>query len=63
MMHLIPFSKRSELFSVPAGAWVDRFFDDFGPLFRADGGEWRPSFDVSETDEQSMSRPTCPGLM
>lgn len=62
MMHLIPFRKTRELFSVPTNAWVDRFFEDFSPLFRADGGDWHPSFDISETDEHVHVKADLPGI-
>ncbi len=45
MMNLIPFHKGHEIFSVPTNAWVDRFLEDFSPLFRSEGGEWHPFFD------------------
>jgi len=62
MMNLIPFRKSREIFSVPTTAWVDRFFEDFSPLFRADGGEWHPSFDISETDEHVHVKADLPGI-
>jgi len=62
MMSLIPFRKSREIFSVPTSAWVDRFFEDFSPLFRPDGGEWHPSFDVSETDEHVHVKADLPGI-
>jgi len=62
MMHLIPFRKSRELFSVPTNAWVDRFFEDFSPQFRADGEECHQSFDISETDEHVHVKGDLPGI-
>lgn len=62
MVHLIPFRKSRELSGMPTNAWVDRFFEDFSPLFRADGGEWHPSFDVSETDSHVHVKADLPGI-
>jgi HSP20 family protein len=62
MWNLIPLKRSRELFGVPANDWVARFFEDFPPLFRADGGEWHPSFDISETEGHIVVKADLPGI-
>src|SRR5512137_1693024 len=62
MWDLIPLRRSRDLFSAPTTDWVDRFFDEFNPLFRGDEGGWQPSFDISETEEHIHVKADLPGI-
>ena len=62
MLHLVPFRRSRDPFRVPTNEWMDRFFGELTPLVQGEAGEWRPSFDVSETEGHINVRADLPGI-
>jgi HSP20 family protein len=62
MWDMIPLRKSRDLFRVPSTDWLDQFFKEFTPFLSGDGGEWSPSFDISETEEDYRVRADLPAI-